>query len=116
MHAGYEKAGDREQPDGGRTDQRHIEIAGARPVRVERCAVLPAAAGDGTSPADDPGTWRDVAAQGIDELVEPLATAAERQADEVLHFFRHGQTALGIRFGHSDVCFKTRTVTTTLGL
>ena len=39
-------------------DEREIEIARARTIRVERRAVLPALTGDGAPAQDDAGAWR----------------------------------------------------------
>ena len=83
MDAGHEEAGHGKQADDLVADERHVEVAGARAVGIERGAVLPPLAGHRAAAQHDAGARRDLLTEDAQELVEPLLVAAKRQPEDV---------------------------------
>src|SRR5689334_16843026 len=94
MHARDEKSVRLEQRDRFLADERQVEIARARAVRVERSAVLPAEAGDRAATQDDRGVLRKILADQAQKRVEALLVAAKREAQHIGPFLLVGQPAL----------------------
>src|SRR5262249_52763687 len=61
--------------------EHQVEVAGARPLAVERRSVLPPRAGDGAAPEDRRGLGRQAFPQHLAEALEKALLAAETQID-----------------------------------
>src|SRR5438105_697752 len=94
MDARHEEPGDGEELQRLVSDEREVEIAGARAVGVERRAVLPSLAGDGAAPEHDRGAGRRHFPDLRDEPIELRPVAIERETDDIVALRRFGDAAL----------------------
>src|SRR4029434_3450946 len=91
VDAWNEKAGHGEEADRLIANQRHVQIARPRSVRVERRIVLEAPARDRAAAQDNPRVGRDLLAQNAKEVVGPLFVAAKREPYDVRPLLRVSQ-------------------------
>ena len=74
-------------------DERHVEVAGAGALGVERRAIVPPLAGDRAAAQHDAGTRRDFLTEHAHECLEPILVAAERESQDVRAPLRVAQFA-----------------------
>src|SRR5438270_9346870 len=100
MHAGDEKSSYLEVSQCLRPDERHVEIARAGTVRIERRAIAPTMTGDGAAAQHDDGARRNGFLDRAAEVVEALDAAAEGKPDDVIAFLPFGQLSLDCLVRH----------------
>src|SRR5580765_5825718 len=96
MKAGNEKPGWLEERNRLLTDQRQVEVARPRTLRIERRAVLPAMPRDRAAAKHDARSIGNLLPDHAAELLEPLGVAAEGETQDIGAFLLVGQAALAI--------------------
>ena len=76
--------------------KRHVEIARAGTVRIERRAIVPTITGDGAAAQHDDGARRHDVLDRAAEVVEAFEVPAEGKPDDVRHNVTVMHTYLGI--------------------
>src|SRR5258705_13291350 len=96
MNAGNEKPEWFEEGSRLVTDQRQVEVARPRALRIERRAGLPAASRDGAAAQHDAGSLWNFLADYPAEFAKPIGIVTEGETEEVGAFLLVGEASLAI--------------------
>src|SRR5688572_16522354 len=112
MDAGDEEPGGIEILQAAVADERHVEVACARPIGVKWRFIFPALPRDGAAPQDTRRARRHKISQQATELFELVLPSAKGQPNHVPAFFLLRQPALEVevvcRVSHMAESFKYR--------